>query len=450
MVKLITLSFFAILMKVDLLLHARWTIPVEPDARVLNKHALAISSGRIVDILPQHEANEKYQADITEEFNHHALIPGLINAHTHAPMSFLRGIADDLPLNEWLEHNIWPLERKWVSEAFVRDGTELAIAEMIRGGTTCFNDMYFFPEITARQVIHYGMRACIGLILIDFPSAWAENSEQYMSKGIALHDQVRNESLITTAFAPHAPYSVSDKTLERMRILAEELELPVHMHVHETKTEISQSLEKYGVRPLQRLQDLGIMSLSFIAVHMTQLNEDEIQQLSQIGCTIVHCPESNLKLASGFCPVASLLDAGINIALGTDSAASNNDLDMLGEIKTAALLAKGIAEDPSVVPAYTVLRMATLNGAKALGLEANIGSLEIGKFADLVAINLDTIETQPLFDPISQIVYAANRDQVTDVWVCGRRLLKSKELTTMDIASIKEKTKIWAEKLRNT
>jgi 5-methylthioadenosine/S-adenosylhomocysteine deaminase len=363
-------------------------------------------------------------------------------------MSFLRGIADDLPLMEWLQGTIWPLEQKWISESFVRDGTELAIAEMLRGGVTCFSDMYFFPEITARIALSCGIRACIGLIVVDFPSAWASCADEYLSKGLALHDELRNQSLLSAMFAPHAPYSVSDDALRKVRMYSEELQLPVHMHVHETRDEIDQGLVKTGVRPLERLKNLDLLSPSLIAVHMTQLVDAEIDWIAEYGCHVVHCPESNLKLASGFCPVNRLLENGINVALGTDSAASNNNLDILGEMRTAALLAKGVAGDASAVPAPVALRMATLDGAKALGIDSVCGSLEAGKSADVAAVILDTLETLPVYDPISQIVYSANRDQVTDVWVAGRHLLKSRTLTTLDPDKIRESIAHWSGKLR--
>lgn len=434
-------------MNVDTLIHARWIIPVEPEGMTLEDHSLAIAGGKITDLLPRPQAERKYRADSIVALNQHALIPGLVNAHTHAGMSLLRGIADDLALKEWLQNRIWPMESKWVSEAFVRDGTDLAIAEMLKGGVTCFNDMYFYPEITARQALHAGIRASIGLILIDFPSAWASGAEEYLSKGLALYDQLKNEPLISMAFAPHAPYTVSDESLERMRVYAEELDLPVHMHLHETRGEIEQSLEIHGQRPLERLRRLGLLGPSLLAVHMTQLTDDEIAKVAESGASIIHCPESNLKLASGFCPVAKCLAAGINVALGTDSTASNNDLDLFGEMRIAALLAKGVAQDARAVPAPTALRMATLNGAKALRLDHKIGSLAPGKSADVVAIRLDDLETQPLFDPISHIVYAADRHQVTDVWIAGRHLVKDRNPMTIDVALLQEKVAAWGRKL---
>ncbi|MGR8933662.1 MAG: TRZ/ATZ family hydrolase [Gammaproteobacteria bacterium] len=435
-------------MKVDTLIQARWIIPVEPDSVILEDHSLVIDKGRIVELLPNDAALHKYRPVNLECKQHHALIPGFVNAHTHAAMTLLRGIADDLPLMEWLQNHIWPLEQKWIGEAFVRDGVDLAIAEMLRGGTTCFNDMYFFPEIVAHQAVLHGIRASIGLILVDFPTPWAQNSEEYLAKGLALHEQVRHEPLITTPFAPHAPYTVSDAPLQRIRTLADQLDAPIHMHVHETPAEVEQAVAQHGLRPLERLDSLGLLTPLFIGVHMTQLNGADIARYAESGAHIVHCPESNLKLASGFSPVAQCLKAGINVALGTDGAASNNDLDMLGEMRSAALLGKMVAGDASVLPAHTVLRMATLNGAKALGLDAVIGSLQSGKAADVVAIDLDELETQPLYHPVSQIVYAATRQQVTDVWVAGKHLLQQRQLTTFDVAELKAKAALWRDRLR--
>jgi 5-methylthioadenosine/S-adenosylhomocysteine deaminase len=431
------------------LLSARWIIPVEPDGLVLEQHTLVIGDGRILEILPTDEARGRYSDAPHEDFPAHALIPGLINAHTHAAMSLMRGIADDRPLMEWLTDHIWPLEQKWMGEAFVRDGSDLAMAEMIRGGITCFNDMYFFPEVTAQQVIRCGMRAMLGMILVDFPSAWASGPAEYLEKGLALRDEWLNDSLVSFAFAPHAPYSVSDDPLLRVATLAAELDLPIHMHLHETADEIEQSRQQFGMRPITRLKQLELMGPGYIAVHMTQLTEEEIALIAQTGASVVHCPESNLKLASGFCPVAKLVEAGVNVAIGTDGAASNNDLDVMGEMRMTALLAKAVSGNASAIPARTALRMATLNGARALGLDADIGSLEPGKWADITAIRLDGIETQPLFDPISDLVYAASRHQVSDVWVGGRQLLKARQLTTLDLDDISQKARHWREKLLN-
>ena len=436
-------------MHADTLIHASWVIPVEPAGKVLAEHAVAVAGGVIKAVLPSSQAREQIQANEVVELSGHALLPGLINAHTHSPMSLFRGLADDLPLMEWLNQHIWPAEQRWISPEFVADGSRLAMAEMIRSGTTCFNDMYFFPDITGKVALETGMRAVLGMILIDFPSAWASDADGYLERALTLHDCFRNETTVSAVFAPHAPYSVSDEPLARVRTLANELDLPIHMHVHETADEIEQSRKQYGVRPLERLHRLGLTGPGLIAVHMTQLLDTEIASFAASGGHVVHCAESNLKLASGFCPVAQLMEAGINVAIGTDGAASNNDLDMLGEMRSAALLGKGVAGNPQALPAAQVLQMATLNGARALGLGELTGSLLPGKSADITAIDLQRIETRPLFDPVSQIVYAASRDQVTDVWVNGERLLAHTELTRIDMNSLMAAIDTWQEKLRS-
>jgi len=433
---------------VETLVHARWIVPVEPLGRVLEHHSLAIAHGRIVAILPSSEAKTRFAAVEEVSLPRHALIPGFVNAHTHSAMTLLRGLADDLPLMQWLQDHIWPVEHRWVSPDFVRDGSALAIAEMLRGGTTCFGDMYFFPEVTAEVARQTGMRAVLGMIMFDFPSPWGSGPEEYLAKGLALRDQHKNDPLLSFVFAPHAPYTVSDTWLTKLRALADELDLPVHTHVHETAGEVKDSLDQHGKRPLARLKQLGLVSPGLLAAHMTQLTDAEISEAAENGISVVHCPSSNLKLASGFCPVAKLLEAGVNVAIGTDGAASNNTLDMLAEMKTAALLAKGVAGDPTAVPASTALRMATLNGARALGLDDDLGSLAEGKWADITAIDLDSPETQPVHDVTSTLVYATSREQVSDVWIAGRRLLQARRLIRMDQANLIERADGWRERIK--
>jgi 5-methylthioadenosine/S-adenosylhomocysteine deaminase len=432
---------------IDTLIKARWIVPVEPEGVVLKDHALAIQDGRILDLLPSAEAGQRYQAATVHDLPDHALIPGLVNAHTHAAMSLMRGLADDLPLMDWLQGHIWPAESRWVGAEFVEDGTMLAMAEMLRGGVTCFNDMYFFPEITAHAVARAGMRAALGLIVIDFPTAWASNADDYIAKGLAIYDEHKDEALLSFCFAPHAPYTVSDGPLQRIRTLANELDLPVHMHVHETAHEVEESMARLGMRPLERLAQLGLVGPNLLAVHMTQLNDAEIAHLAGAGAHVLHCPESNLKLASGFCPVQRLLEAGVNVCLGTDGAASNNDLDLMGEMRTAALLAKGVANDAAALPAATALRMATLDGARALGLGEETGSLVPGKSADVVAVDMNCLESRPVYHPLSQLVYASGREHVTHVWVAGKALLRDRQLTTLDLETIQAKATLWQERL---
>lgn len=429
------------------LLNARWIVPAEPEGLILEHHALAIQDGRILAILPQSEAALRFSAVTCLNLDRHVLIPGLINTHTHASMTLLRGLADDLPLMDWLQNHIWPTEARWVNPDFVSDGTRLAIAEMLRGGATCFNDMYFFAEVTAAVARECGIRACLGLIVLDFPTAYARDVDEYLAEGLNLHEALKTDPLLHAAFAPHAPYTVSAPALERIARLADDLDIPVHIHVHETAAEVAQFQLQHGCRPLERLDQLGLLSPRLLAVHMTQLESTEIARLAQAGAHVIHCPESNLKLASGFCPTAQLDAAGVNIALGTDGAASNNDLDLFGEMRTAALMGKAVASDASVLPAARILRMATLNAAQALGLADEIGSLQPGKAADVVAVDLGWPETEPVYNPISQLVYAVGRHQVSDVWVAGRRLLADRQLTTLDLSETVQRARAWGAKI---
>jgi 5-methylthioadenosine/S-adenosylhomocysteine deaminase len=434
-------------MQADLVIHAQWILPVDAADSILEGHALALAAGKILALLPSADARGRFATAQEIDLPGHALIPGLINAHTHSPMVLLRGLADDLPLMVWLTQHIWPAEQRWVNPEMVLAGTRLAALEMLKSGTVCFNDMYFHPEVTARVAAEAGMRAVVGMILVDFPTGYAEGPEQYLSKGLALHDRYRDHSLIRTAFAPHAPYSVSEGPMSRVRTLADELDVPVHIHLHETADEITQSLRDHGERPIRRLERLGLLGPNLVAVHMTQLEDEEIALIAEAGAHVVHCPESNLKLASGFCPVVRLLNAGVNVALGTDGAASNNDLDMMGEVQTAALLAKGIAGSAAALPASRALRMATINGARALGLEEETGSLEPGKSADLVAVDLRDPDTQPVYNPVSQIVYAAGRDQVRHVWVAGRQVIRDGRPISLETDQILEEARDWGTRI---
>ncbi len=432
---------------IDLLVEASWVVPVEPHGRVLNDHAVAVDAGKIVAVLPCAEAALRYAPRARETLDGHVVMPGLINAHTHNPMTLMRGIADDLPLKVWLTDHIWPAEARVIGAEFVRDGIELAVAEMLRGGTTCCNENYFFPDVAAATYRRLGFRAVVGLPVIEFPSPWASTTDEYFEKGLAVHDALRGEALIGTSFAPHAPYTVGDESFRRIRVLADQLDIPVHLHLHETAQEVEDSRRDHSARPFARMQGLGIVDRSLVAVHMTQLTDAEIEACAHAGVTVVHCPESNLKLASGFCPVAKLVAAGVNVALGTDGCASNNDLDMFGEMRTAALVAKAVAQDASVVDAPTALRMATLNSARALGWEAKIGTLEAGKEADFVAVKLDELETLPIYNVISHLVYACNRRQVTDVWIAGERRLARGEVIGLDLAAVREKARRWGPRI---
>jgi 5-methylthioadenosine/S-adenosylhomocysteine deaminase len=435
---------------VDTLIEARWVVPVEPARSVLAHHAVAITDGLIEAVLPTAEARTQYRANEVVELPNHVLIPGLINLHCHAAMTLMRGLADDLPLMDWLKQHIWPAEMRHVSEAFVYDGTRLACAEMLRGGVTCFNDMYFFPRDAARAALASGMRGAIGLIVLDFPSPYASDAQDYLSKGLAFRDDMKNEALLHFCFAPHAPYTVGDDSLRKVATYAGLLDLPVQIHLHETLDEIEQSLKTHHVRPLQRLRDAGLLGPGLIAVHGVHLEQGEMELLARHGCHVAHCPSSNLKLASGIAPVSALVSAGVNVGLGTDGAASNNRLDMFAEMRLAALLAKGASGDATTLPAWQALEMATLNAARALSLDDRLGSLTAGKSADIAAVDLSATELAPCYDPLSHLVYAAGREHVSDVWVNGRRLLDRGSFTHIDNEELLARANFWRDRIHTS
>lgn len=432
----------------DFIIAPRWLIPVEPANAVLEGYAVAVVDSRIATVGPRNEVTTAHPGLAVVERNEHALIPGLINTHTHAAMTLLRGYADDLPLGEWLGEHIWPAEGRWVNREFVRDGTDLAVLEMIRGGTTCFQDMYFFPDEVGAVAAERGIRAVASMIVIEVPTVWAEDVDEYLTRGLQVHDRYKDHPLVKTSFAPHAPYTVGDDAIRRILTLADQTESGVHMHVHETAQEVSDAAATDGRRPLQRLDELGALTPQLNAVHMTQLSQDEIALIADRGVHVLHCPESNMKLASGSCPVGALLDAGVNVALGTDGAASNNDLDMLGELRSAALLAKDQTGDARAVPAYRALEMATINGAKALGLDAETGSIVAGKSADLVCVSLAAPACQPVHNALSQLVYSASRDQVSDVWVAGRQLYGEDGFMTANADEVIARANDWLVRMQ--
>lgn len=428
----------------DLLLVPTWLVPVEPAGVVLEGHALGLRDGLIAWLGPRERAPAALQV---RELPDCLLCPGLINAHGHAAMSLFRGLADDLPLMTWLREHIWPAEGRWVDPGFVRDGTDLAIAEQLKGGITCFADMYFYPRETCEQVEQSGIRAQVAVPLLDFPIPGAATADDALHQAIELYGELRHHPRITIALGPHAPYTVGDETLEKIRVIADQLDAPLHMHIHETASEVEQAVAEHGERPLARLARLGLLGPNLQAVHMTQISDDDLALLVESNTSVIHCPESNLKLASGFCPVERLWQAGVNVAIGTDGAASNNDLDLLGETRTAALLAKAVAGSASALDAHRALRMATLNGARALGLDTQIGSLELGKAADLVAFDLSGLAQQPVHDPVSQLIYATSRDCARHVWVAGEQLLEERRLTRMDEAALTAMARAWGARI---
>ncbi|MCQ4259566.1 TRZ/ATZ family hydrolase [Pseudomonas stutzeri] len=430
----------------DLLLLPTWIVPVEPAGVVLKNHALGVRDGRIVFIAPREDAI-RYVSRETRDLSGMLLAPGLVNAHGHAAMTLFRGLADDLPLMTWLRDHIWPAESRWVDESFVQAGSELAIAEQLQSGITCFSDMYFFPEVVSQLVHKLGIRAQITIPVLDFPIPGARDADESLRKGVALFDDLKHHPRLSIAFGPHAPYSVADNKLDTIRTLVAEMDVGIHMHVHETAHEVDEAISKHGERPLARLARLQLLGPRFQAVHMTQVNDEDIALLVEHNCSVIHCPESNLKLASGFCPVERLWEAGVNVGIGTDGAASNNDLDLLGETRTAALLAKAVAGSATALSAHRALRMATLNGARALGLDEHTGSLEVGKFADMVAFDLSRLAQQPVYDPVSQLIYSSSRDCVRHVWVGGKQLLDNRKLTRIDEERVIATAREWGEKI---
>src|SRR5215472_17120120 len=400
---------------VDLRIDARWIIPIEP-AGALAHHSLIIDSGRVLAVAATAGVERTFAPREQVTLPTHVLLPGLVNAHTHAAMTLLRGIADDIALKPWLEQHIWPREECFLSPEFVHDGTLIAAAEMLRGGITCCADQYFFPDAAARAYARSGIRSFIGLPVLDFPTSYAADCDGYLQVGLAARDAWKQEAKFAFALAPHAPYTVGDASWEKIVVYARELDLPIQTHLQETRDELEQSLASSAMTPLARLDRLGATGPAFIAVHAVHIQEADIELLATQSCHVVHCPASNLKLASGIAPVVRLKARGVNVALGTDGAASNNRLDLFSESRLASLVAKVATGNAAALPAATVLRIATLDGASALGLDAQIGSLE----------------QLPCYDPSSQLLHVAGRDQVSDVWVAGERLIADRAMTHLD------------------
>lgn len=438
------------LKQADLAISARWVATVS--GNVLENNSVIIDQGKIIDILPTTALAERYRPANLVDLPEQVLLPGLINLHTHAAMSLLRGFADDLPLMTWLEHHIWPAEKRALSERFVHDGTLLGCAEMLAGGVTCFSDMYFYPRAAADAVVQSGMRANLGILVLEFPTAYASDADDYLLKGLEARDNWRSNPLLTTSLAPHAPYTVENRSFEKIMTYAEQLGLGIHTHLHETAGEIAQSLEQYGIRPMQRLAELGVLGPGLVAAHCVHVDEQEMDLLAEYGCHVAHCQTSNLKLASGIAPIASMKQRGVSVGIGTDGAASNNRLDVFAEMRLAALLAKGSTGNAAALPAKTVLQMATLDAARALGLDGRIGSIEIGKYADLTAVRIADPEILPCFDPVSHLVYVTGREHVTHTWVAGDlryQKLKGQDgvYANIEPAQLKEIVSLWHARL---
>ena len=432
----------------DIRINARWLIPIEPADVVLEHQAVLVQGDRIAAIVSQDEADARFRAKEVIDLPSHVVLPGLINMHGHAAMSLFRGLADDLPLMTWLNDHIWPAEGAFVSEAFIADGTQLAMAEMLRTGTTTFSDMYFFPEIVAQLAHDAGMRAQICFPLLDFPTPWGSGPDEYLSKGEAFIKQWQDNAFIMPAIGPHAPYTVSDEPLRKAVALSEATGAPIQIHLHETAFEVADAMEKSGKRPTARLAELKVLGTNTQCVHMTQIDESDIALLQATGAHVIHCPESNLKLASGLSPVQTFRKAGVNVAIGTDGAASNNDLDLFGELNTAAMLAKVVADDASALSAHEALAMATIQGARALGRDHELGSLAAGKLADIIAVDLGDPFLQPVYDPASHLVYSNHGRQVSHSWINGVPQVQEGKLTRIDVPDLMLRVQGWADRIR--
>ncbi len=430
-------------------LDARWVIPIEPYGSELPWHSVVVRDGRIDAVSPTDTAARAYPDLPAVDLRDQILLPGLVNAHTHAAMSLLRGFADDMVLKEWLETRIWPAEAKVVDADFVADGTRLACLEMLLGGVTAFADMYFHVEEAIAAAVGAGMRINAGLVYITVPTRYARTEDEYLQRGLAARESWQRHPLVSFSLAPHATYSTTPESMDRIRSLSADYGLGFHTHLHETAAEVTAELADFSRTGVQRLGRAGALGPGFFGAHGIHVDDADIELLAETGSAVVHCPSSNMKLASGFAPVGRMLAAGVTVALGTDGAASNNRLDLWQEMRTAALLAKAVAADPAVVPAHAALRMATLSGARALGLAESVGSLVPGKQADIVAVDLSSAGSRPLYDPASHLVYALGRDQVRNVWVAGRRVVADGTCTTLDDASVLARADGWAEELRH-
>ncbi|MDI9245162.1 TRZ/ATZ family hydrolase [Marinobacter sp. CHS3-4] len=432
----------------DIRINARWVIPIEPADTVLEHQAVLVQADRIAAIVSQDEADAHYRAKEVIDLPNHVLLPGLINTHGHAAMSLFRGMADDLPLMSWLNDHIWPAEGAFISESFIADGTQLAMAEMLRTGTTTFSDMYFFPEVVAQLAHDTGMRAQVCFPLLDFPTPWGSGPEEYLRKGRSFIEQWKDNAFITPAIGPHAPYTVSDEPLKEAVALSNETGAAIQIHLHETAFEVADALDKTDTRPTARMADLGLLGPNTQCVHMTQIDESDLTLLKQSGAHVIHCPESNLKLASGLSPVQKMREAGVNVAIGTDGAASNNDLDLFGELSTAAMLAKAVADNAAALTAHEALAMATIAGARAIGREHELGSLTPGKLADIIAVDLSDPFLQPVYDPASHLVYSRHGRQVSHSWIGGVPQVQEGALTRIDVPDLMLRVQGWAQKIR--
>ncbi|MDA1134262.1 MAG: TRZ/ATZ family hydrolase [Proteobacteria bacterium] len=432
--------------QVDLIITPRWIFSAI-DSVVLEKTSIVVDNGNILELIPNEIIEQKYAAKASFNLTDHLLLPGLINSHTHAAMSLFKGYADDLTLQSWLTDRIWPAEKKYVDEKFVTEGSKLAIAEMIQSGITTFNDMYFYPQQTAEVAVKIGMRANLGMVLLEFPTNYASDPDDYLTKGLAFRDLFREEGLISTSLAPHAPYSVSDESFLKINTYAQELDLKIHVHLHETTTEIEDSLKQYGLTPIQRLDALGVLGPHISAAHCVHLTNTDLDILAKNNMCVIYNPTSNLKLGSGIANIKGMIERDICIAIGTDGSASNNRLDILNELNIALLINKGVNHQADFMNPAELIKMATLNGAKSIGMEGRLGSLEKGKCADLIAVNMSSLEMKPIYDPLSSLLYSGNRSMVSHVWIGGNMQMKERALINIDVDELLNGLGAWQQKI---
>jgi 5-methylthioadenosine/S-adenosylhomocysteine deaminase len=432
---------------VDLIIRGGTVVTMDGTRRVIDNGGVAVKSGRIVEVGKTADIDRRYAAREVVNATGKVVIPGLINGHTHVPMTLFRGIADDLDLQEWLTKYIFPAEAKNVTEDFVRVGTRLGLAEMIRGGTTTYCDMYYFEDAIADETFKAGMRGVLGETVIDFPVADNKTYEEGLAYTERFIRKWQGNALIVPAIAPHAPYTVSEVHLKAARALSDKTGAPIVTHISETKREVDDSLKAKGARPVDYLNRIGFLNDRVIAAHVVWPSEEELGLLKKLGVGIVHNPQSNMKLASGVAPVPEMLKNDLPVGLGTDGAASNNDLNLWEEIDTAALLHKLISRDPKVVPAAAAFEMATIRGARALHLDKEIGSIEKGKRADLVIVDLDDLNQTPYYNIYSDLVYAAKASDVRTVIIEGRVVMRDRRLLTLNEETIKADARRYRERI---
>ncbi|MDQ1708186.1 MAG: 5-methylthioadenosine/S-adenosylhomocysteine deaminase [Pyrinomonadaceae bacterium] len=424
--------------RVDLLVLNGTLVTMDQQRRVIADGGVAIQGGRIVALGESRDLLRMYTAPERVDASGKLIIPGLINGHTHIPMTLFRGLADDLDLQDWLTKYIFPAEAKNVSEEFVRVGTRLGLAEMIRGGTTTYCDMYYFEDAVADETAKAGVRGVLGETVIDFPVADNKTNAEAMAYVARFVQKWQGNELIIPAVAPHAPYTVSEEHLKAIRAFSDRTGAPIVTHISETKREVEDSLKAKGASPVDYLARIGFLNDRVIAAHMVWPSTEEIDVLKRAGVGVVHNPQSNMKLASGVAPMPKMMAAGLRLGLGTDGAASNNDLSMWEEMDTAAKLHKVFSGDPKVMSAEEAFALATIGGAAALHLDKEIGSLEKGKRADLVLVNRDSLNQIPLYNIYSDLVYATKASDVETVIINGRIVMRARRLLTLDEATIKE------------